>query len=384
MKGNKTMKILYVTTIGATMRFFKDFVKQLSEEGHTVEIATNEKLVPVHDAVRELGCKVHQISCVRTPFNKGNLKAIRELKKIVSENEYDIVHCHTPIAAMCTRLACINQRKKGTKVFYTAHGFHFYKGAPLKNWLIYYPIEKICSYFTDILITINKEDYVLAQKKMKAKRIEYVAGVGLDTSRFRNCVVDVKAKREEIGVPEDAFFVMSVGELNKNKNQETIIRAISQIDNKNIHYALAGRGALVEHLRSVAEECGIGDRVHILGLRNDIAELYKSADVCCFPSFREGLGMAAIEAMTSGLPLVAANNRGTREYCKDGHNGFMCNPFEPKEFAEAIQKLIDDSELRAKFSQINADEALRFDVSNINEELSKIYFKRGSKECVPN
>ena len=163
------MKILYVTTIGLTMIFFKGLVKELIDVGHIVDIACNEETHKVPDCYREWGCKVYEIDCSRSPLSNGNIRAIRELKRIVYENHYDIVHCHTPIAGACTRLACKDFRKYGVKVFYTAHGFHFYKGAPIKNWLLFYPIEKLCSRFTDTLITINKEDYSLAKKRMKAE-----------------------------------------------------------------------------------------------------------------------------------------------------------------------------------------------------------------------
>jgi hypothetical protein len=163
------MKILYVATIGSTMNFFKQFIAELVEAGHSVDIACNENATKVPDFYRELGCCVHSISTSRSPLNRGNLAAVKALRKLVSENCYDIVHCHTPVAAMCARLACRGARKRGTKVFYTAHGFHFYQGAPLKNWFLFYPIEKICSRWTDVLITIIREDYALAQRKMKFK-----------------------------------------------------------------------------------------------------------------------------------------------------------------------------------------------------------------------
>ena len=170
------MKILYVTTMGGTMIFFNEFIKGLIEAGHSVDIASNTELFPVPSYYEEWGCNIFSISCTRTPFNKGTVRAVGELKKLVAENNYDIVHCHTPIAAMCTRLACRNARKKyGMKVFYTAHGFHFFKGAPLKNWLVYFPVEWFCSFFTDTLITINQEDYAFA-KKFNLPIIEVIKG----------------------------------------------------------------------------------------------------------------------------------------------------------------------------------------------------------------
>ena len=191
------MKILYATTVSCTMNFFKGFISELVKEGNSVELACNCDF-PVDSFYDDLGLRVYDIPFSRSPLNKSNLSAYRQLKKIVESGEYDIVHCHTPVAAMITRLACRRGRKKGTKVIYTAHGFHFYKGAPKINWLIYYPIEKICSYITDVLITINKEDYTLAQKKMRAKKVEYVPGVGIAVNKFANPGVTKKQKREEL------------------------------------------------------------------------------------------------------------------------------------------------------------------------------------------
>lgn len=376
------MKILYVTTIGTTMNFFNDFIEKLINDGHTVDIATNQSTSKVPEIYEELGCEIYDISCTRSPLNKNTIKAIGEIKRIVNENEYDIVHCHTPIAAMCTRLACIKARKKGTKVFYTAHGFHFYKGAPLKNWLIYYPIEKICSYFTDVLVTINKEDYELAQKKMRAKRIEYVHGVGLDTKKIFNTVVDRKKKREELGISDDTVMLLSVGELNQNKNHETVIKALAQVNDKKVHYFVAGRGSKEEYLKSLAENLGLSENVHILGFRRDVIELYKVSDICVFPSIREGLGKAALEGMAAGLPLIASNNRGTRDYAIHGENALFCDCLFIEQFACAIKKIAYDKELCKKMGVQNIQKVKRFDVSNVISEMEKIYFNLAPKNSI--
>lgn len=368
------MKILYVTTIGATMDFFTDFIEKLIKEGHTVDIATNETISKVPEVYREWGCNVFNISCTRSPLNKATVKAIGEIKKIVKENKYDIVHCHTPIASLCTRLACRKARKGGTKVLYTAHGFHFYKGAPLKNWLIYYPIEKICSYFTDVLITINQEDYALAFKKMRAKRIEYVHGVGLDTQKISNTSVDRAEKRRELGLPQEATVLLSVGELNQNKNHQTVIKALAMVNDKNIHYVVAGKGGKMEYLKSLANDLQISDNVHILGFRSDVTELYKAADVCVFPSIREGLGKAALEGMAAGLPLIASNNRGTKDYATDGKNALLCDCFSVEQFANAIKKLSNDKNLRETMGAQNIEKVKPFDFSNALSEMEKIYF----------
>lgn len=367
------MKILYVTTISATMGFFVNYITELVKDGHIVELACNCADADVHQAYRELGCKVYDIAFSRSPLSFINVTACKRLKKIVEENNYDIVHCHTPVAAAGTRIVCRKARKNGARVFYTAHGFHFYKGAPLKNWLIFYPIEKICSYFTDVLITINKEDYALAQKKMKAKKIEYVPGVGIDIEKFKNIVVDKGKKREEVGVSTDAKLLVSVGELNANKNHETVIRAIAKLNDKNIHYAIAGDGVLMQHLKEVAAECGIESNVHLLGRRIDVAEIYKVADIYIHPSFREGLPVALMEAMASGLPCIVSKIRGNVDIV-DEKCGLLFNPHDIDECGVTIKLLLNHNSL--KNNEHKNKKIQSYSVDIINKKIMAIYCKR--------
>ena len=362
-------RILYVTTIGGTMRFFQSFIKKLIEEGHTVDIATNTQASQVAPCYNDLGCKIYPISCTRSPFHKGTLKAIGEIKKIVEEGQYDIVHCHTPIAAMCTRLACRKARKRGVRVLYTAHGFHFYKGAPKKNWLLYYPVEKLCARYTDTLITINHEDYAFAEKKLKAREVSYVPGVGLDVKRFAQTTVDKSAKRQEIGIPENAFMLLSVGELNANKNHSVVIRALAQINDKNIHYAIAGKGGKKDDLIHLAEELGVGEQVHLLGYRTDVAELYHASDAFVFPSFREGLSVSVMESLSCGLPIVCSKIRGNVDLVQDGVTGYWADPFDSKTFVEAITRLRDGADM----SENCRLESQKYDIDLINERMMEIY-----------
>lgn len=370
------MRILYVTTIGGTMNFFVPFIRKLLDEGHIVDIAANEEGSKVRNCYREWGCRVYPISTTRSPLNRGNLTAIGQLKRIVEQNQYDIVHCHTPIAAACTRLACRSVRKKGTKVFYTAHGFHFYKGAPFKNWLIYYTIERFCSYFTDVLFTMNQEDYALAQKKMKASCVEYVPGVGLDLTKFSQVSVDRVAKRKELGIPENAIVLFSVGELNKNKNHETVIRSIADLD---VYYLIAGSGSLQPHLQNVIDELKMKDRVKLLGFRNDILELLKSVDIFVFPSFREGLPVSVMEAMASGLPCVASDIRGVRDLIIDGKNGFLCEPSDKNVITNAISILAESEQLRVKFGLYSKEKVSAYGYDLVERKMMQIYKKLESK-----
>ena len=363
------MKILYITTIGSTMNFFRKLIEELVLEGHTVDIACNDAEAEVSDFFYKLGCRVYSMSMSRSPFSKGNLKAVRQIKKLVAEEKYDIIHCHTPVASVCTRLACRNLRKTGTRVFYTAHGFHFYKGASLKNWLLYYPVEKFCSRFTDVLITINKEDFGLAQKKMHAARVEYVPGVGIDVQRFSSTEADRAQYRRELGIPEDVVLLLSVGELSTRKNHELVLRAIAGIPDEKIHYMIVGKGTLLSYLAELAQRLGITERVHMIGFRTDIAELCKISDLCCFPSFQEGLPVSVMEAMASGLPVVCSRIRGNTDLI-DENGGIFFDPHDTDDCRKAItQMLASDMQ---KYGAINRERAKAYSVDTINKQMKQI------------
>ncbi len=367
------MKILYVTTIGTTMIFFKHLIKQLVNEKNSIDIACNEAENPVPEEYRELKCKIFSLPFLRSPLKIGNIRAVFEIRKLVKENGYDVVHCHTPIAAACTRLACRRFRARGLKVLYTAHGFHFYKGAPLKNWLIYFPIEWLCAFFTDVLITINTEDYAFAKKHLHAKKIEYVPGVGVDLDRFKNISIDKNAKREELGFPKDAFLLLSVGELNENKNHEVIIKALALLKDQTVHYAIAGKGKAEDRLRKLSVDLQVEKQVHLLGFRDDIHELNYIADVFCFPSKREGLGLAALEAMASGLPIITSNVHGINDYSIDGITGCKCSPYDVEAFKDAICVLRTDEDKRKKICTNNRKHVEKYNISHAIVNMKTIY-----------
>ena len=363
------MKILYVTTVSITMGFFPEHFKMLVEEGYEVELASNLEQQLREDIVA-FGFEVHYIPFSRSPLSKDNIKAYKQLKKLITEKEYDIVHCHTPVAAMCTRLACRKARKNGTKVFYTAHGFHFYKGAPLKNWLVYYPAEWLCSFWTDTLITINKEDYHRAQQHLHAKRTVYVPGVGIDLNKFGSVSLDRTEKRKELGIPENAVLLLSVGELNENKNHETIIKAIAELERYDIYYVIAGTGDKRERLQKIIDENNLSVRVHLLGFRKDISGLCGAADIFCFPSYREGLSVSLMEAMAKGLACAVSQIRGNVDLIdKDGGRLFAPNSID--DCKRTLEHLLNSD--RKAMGRHNMEKIKEFDVGTVVERMRKIY-----------
>lgn len=368
------MRILYVTTIGLTMGFFTNFIKELIDGGNSVDIAVNESEIPVPQIYRDWNCAVHQIDWSRTPFHPANIRAYRQLKALIRENRYDIVHCHTPVAGVCARLACKKLRRNGLQVFYTTHGFHFYRGAPLVNWLFYYPIEAICSRCTDTLITINHEDYEIARTRMKARRVEYVPGVGADIARFQNTAADRAEVRASLGIPADAVLLISVGELNANKNHQIVIRTMAKMKNERIHYMIAGEGPVRGKLTALAEKSGVEKQLHLLGYRNDIPELCKAADFHVFPSIREGLGLAPIEAMAAGLPVFCSDNRGSREYVSlyevPGYSPVFTDE---RSLAALIERLTADPALCQLVSERGLSIAEQFSLEKVNAIMRRIY-----------
>lgn len=365
------MKILYVSTISNTINtFLIPHIKMLIEKGYTVDVACNIQR-EIDPLLLEYGCKIYDLSFSRSPFDRGNYKAYKELKKIVTGEQYDIIHTHTPIASAIVRVACKNIKQ--IRVFYTAHGFHFYKGAPIKSWMIYYPIEKALSRYTDTLITINKEDYKTAKNKFNAKKTEYIAGVGLNMEKFEHVIVDKETKKKELGVPVDSQVLLSIGELNKNKNHEIVIEAIAKLHNEKIHYIICGEGPLNDYLINLSEKLGIERQIHLIGLRKDIPEICKASDVFVFPSIREGLSVALMESMASGLPVICTDIRGNSDLIQEKKGGFLINPHDNQALIRKIELLVGNEKLRLQFGKYNQNVIKDYSIKSVLKDIKKIY-----------
>ena len=313
-------KVLFTATVDShILAFHTPFLKLFKENGYEVHVATNgdEKISYCDKKI-----KIH---FERSPFKLNNLKAIRELKKVIDGEKYDIIHTHTPMGSVVTRLAAKSARKKyHTKVIYTAHGFHFYKGAPLINWLLFYPVEWFLAKYTDTLITINQEDYELAKKRFskRCRDIEYVPGVGIDDEKFNFKMTKKECHelRASLGLKDDDIVMIYPAELNKNKNQILLINAMEELvkEHKNIHLLLPGRDSYNGYYQRVTEEKGLSDNIHFLGFRNDIPRLLKISDLAVSSSLREGLPVNILEAMYVGLPVVSVDAIGARVLIEDG------------------------------------------------------------------
>lgn len=361
-------KVLFVATVDSHIELFHlPYLKYFKENGYEVHVAT--------DSLKEIEyCdKKIKLPIKRSPYSLSNLKATRILRGILNNEKYDIIHCHTPMGSVVTRFAAKKARKTGTKVIYTAHGFHFYKGAPIKNWFLFYPIEKLLSKHTDTLITINKEDYELAKKKFKTN-IEYVKGVGLDKEKFKYTLTEEEKKdlRISLGLKEKDFVMIYPAELNKNKNQLFLINTMTKLD-KNIHLILPGRDSYKGKYQKLVNKLNLENRVHFLGFRNDIQKLLQIADLEISSSKREGLPINLIEAMYMKLPVIATVNRGHKELIKNDINGYLIEQDNMEDLIDKINFLFKNKKFKNNLGFNSTKLIDDYMLENVIMDMKKIY-----------
>lgn len=370
------MKMLYVTTIarerfGGFIRSSIQAAKNVGIEYHVVANESGVDQVVKDEECERIKVHHHHIDIQRSPFAFiKNKKAYHQLLKLMNEEHFDMIHCNTPMGGVLGRLAA---RKAGIKeIIYQVHGFHFWKGAPLKNWLLYYPIEKILAHYTDLLITINQEDYAFAQKKLKAKEIIYIPGVGVDTSRFTSISAERKAQlRKEFGIPDDAVVMLSVGELNKNKNHQLAIKALGKLKRQDVYYVICGEGELQAKLQELADERGVGARLKLVGFRSDVQDFYGMADLFVFTSFREGIPAVVMEAMSSRIPVVASRIRGVVDMLPGSK--LLFDPQNEDDLAQRITLAIEDESLKQKEIERNAGNLKPFLFESVVVQYEKVY-----------
>ncbi len=316
------------------------------------------------------GIPYHQIDFDRNALKLHKYrKPLRQIQEILELGDFIAVHCHSPIGGVLGRIA---GRHAGLKVLYTAHGFHFFKGATPLHWALFYPAERLLSHWTDTLITINSEDHARAQT-FHAGQTYRISGAGVDLERYRRHGKERFHVLQELGVPEDAVVFLSIGELNANKNHAVLLRALQKLNNPHLHLIIAGTGKRRDALAELAKSLDLEKQVHLAGFRTDVPDLLHASDVFCFPSRREGLGFTAIEAMAAGLPLITSNRHGILDYSKDGVTGFTCDPDDADAFADAMRTLAEDSELRRTMGRHNSSAAEAFALDTVLAQMREIY-----------
>ncbi|MEG2908643.1 MAG: glycosyltransferase family 4 protein [Erysipelotrichaceae bacterium] len=367
-------RILFVANVCKEhiLKFHVPTIKKMKEEGWVVDVAcSGEEKVPYCD-------NQFNMSWERSPFSPNLIKGIIELKNIVNKNHYDIMYCHTPVGGLAARITGIGARKRGTKIIYFAHGYHFYKGAPAKNWILYYTLEKIMSKMTDAIILINREDYNLTVKHFNNCDAYLINGIGVDMKRFYKITEKNRLSyRKKLGIPTNAVVLIYFAELLANKNQTFLMHVLKEIlvEKNDVFLVLAGSDYSNGKFLNKAKKIGVQDNVRFLGWRDDIAGLYGMSDICTASSIREGFGLNLVEAMACGIPVVATKNRGHETIIVDGDNGYLISLGDVNCFKERILKVINDDRCRLDIVSEGYKSVGKYDSNKVVQNLMDIINK---------
>ena len=375
-------KALIVVNLAGFLHFLWNDISTLQEMGYEVSVAMNENSAAGPNLIEipkleEMGIAHYQVNFdTKSPISRQNVQAYKQLKLILKQNKYELIHCHTPIVGILTRMAARKERKDGTTVIYTTHGFAFTDRSSKKSWLVYFTTEKLMSRFCDAIITINHEDYNNA-KRMHCPNVYVTPSVGLDNKRFADIKINRDEYRVSFGVKPNDHMVLSVGELSSRKNQKIIVDALGMLDRKEQYvFVICGtavvNSTIEEELKRKASKLGV--RIFLAGHRLDIPEINHCADVAVIPSIREGFGMTGVEALASGVPVVGSDVQGIREYVIPEKTGYLCDPYSPNQFADAIEKIVNLSpEVRKQMEVSCKKKAEEFDVSKSIAAMKNIY-----------
>jgi len=366
-------RVLYIATSDIHISTFHlPYLKWLSENNCEVHLVVENR----GDLSIPYVNQFYNLPFPRSPFNLTNYSSYKKLKDIINDNHYDLIHCHTPIPSVLARLAAINSRSTGTKVLYTSHGFHFYKGGPIKYWLSYYPLEYLLSKFTDGIITINAEDYSYINGKMKHKNSFYIKGIGINTDKFKTSSEPDKVKlRSSLGYNKDEFILLYIGEFIYRKNHQFIIESLPELINNipNIKVIFAGKGILLNKMISLSKKINVDRYIDFLGFTDNVESYAGISDIGISSSRQEGLGLGLAEQMLCSVPIVATLDRGHKEMIIHGRNGYMFQQGNRNEFVLYIDQLYKDHDLRNRMGEEAFLRAQTFTIDKSIESMVKIF-----------
>ena len=366
------MKRLLVvcTTDSMIWNFLRPHIDYLQSNGYHVDCACSRTGF-YFDELQAQGYSLIEVPFERNPFKKKNIHAYKKLSSIIDDGDYFFIQGHEPVGGALARIAGKVNKKY---VMYFCHGFHFFSKAPIRHWLLYFFFEWFLSFFTDSIITICKEDYSHL-RLLHAKRNYIIPGIGVDFGRFIRNEKNEECLKKTLGLSNDCFTILSVGELSKRKNHTIILDALSKIDNSSIHLLLCGDGELKAYLMEKASCLHIEKQVHFIGFQRNISNYYYISDLFIFPSLWEGLGLAGIEAMYCGLPVIGSDRQGIKDYVINGKTGFRFDPKDSNALARHILYFYHNRSIKEEMRESLKNYSLFYSIDNSIKELEKIYHK---------
>lgn len=343
-------------------------------EGNTCD---EKRIRKMKKELRRMHVTYHQWDCPRSIYACSKcVRAYWQLCRLLHKYHFSCLHCHSPIGSAIARMAA---HGKKIRVIYTAHGFHFYRGSPIKNWMLYYPFEKLLSYWTDCLVTVNREDYHLAQRRLHARWLFHIPGVGIDISRFQNGqpmkAEEKRELRKQYEIPSNAVVLLSVGELSKRKNHKMVLSVLPHFVGKNVYYLICGQGVCEKELLKQAKQLGIEEYVRLAGYVEDPVKIYQMADIFVFPSRQEGMPVALMEAMAAGLACAVSDIRGNRELIGQDVPEMRFLPDDGSQLMFVLERLIEDKQLRKECGIRNGRRVKSYSLAMVQEKMQEIYQK---------
>ena len=309
----------------------------------------------------------------RNPFSIKNLKAVCKLTKNLKENNYELIHTHTPVGSVITRLARKFSKTK-TKLIYTCHGFHFYKGCPYYYWLLFYPIEKYLMKYTDVLLVMNKEDYDFAKKHFKNTTIKFVNGVGFNKERIEHQTdeKELKATYKKYGLNKNDFIVSYVAEYSKRKRQLKLIKELAKTDirNEKIKILLIGDDILKGKVQKEIKKKKLEKNIKTIGFTAEVNKFLDISNIVISTSRQEGLPLNLLEAIYKKKFIIATDCRGNRDLIYNGKNGFTIKKVD--EIYEKIKYAKENyTNIQKNYQQaINIEE---YTSKHVVEKMSELY-----------
>ena len=381
MKLEKKKVLLLASVASMIDQFNMGNIRMLLDMGYEVHVACNfvkgntcdqRRIRKFKKELEKMQVVYHQWDCPRSVYAAGRcVKAFVQLWELTGRYQFLWIHCQSPVGGVLARIIA---HKRQIGVMYTAHGFHFYQGASLKNWLLYYPVEKLLSYWTDVLVTVNKEDYLFAKRKLKAKKVCRTPGAGIEIQKF--CGVAKSKKRQEFcrscQIPQNAVILLSVGELSRRKNHREVLLALASLPHREIYYVICGQGKLERSLRAQAQKLGIASQIRFAGFQEDTAQFYQNADIFVLPSRQEGLSVALMEAMAAAKACLVSDLRGNRELI-DRAGGRRFAPGKPHMLAKELELLLDDPRRMTAYGRYNRQKIQNYDKHVVDVRMKKIY-----------